>query len=48
MTSVWRLDLTASLEMVRRDSLPLRMLLGSCRPWIEEVVDALESSTSLS
>lgn len=36
------------LEVVRRDPLPLRVLLGSGSAWIEEIVDTLESTASLS
>lgn len=36
------------LEVVRRDPLPLRVLLRSSSAWIEEIVDTLESTASLS
>ena len=37
----------AVLKVVRRNPLPLWMLLGSGSPGIEEVVDALECSAAL-
>lgn len=38
---------TILIEMMIRDPIPIWMLLGSCSPWVEEVIDALECSTTL-
>lgn len=45
---VRRTDLFAMLEMMSRYSLPAGVLLGTCSPWVEEVIHTLESSTTLS
>lgn len=35
------------VKVVRRDALPLRVLLSTCRPWVEEIVNALKCSVAL-
>lgn len=45
---VLRRDDVTTLEVMSRDPLPLRVLLGTCGPRVEEIVHALESSASLS